>query len=103
MKHIAPPVWPMPTISYHALCIDHQVPAVDEPHFLACPIEHSQLTLDLDRRPEIVGIDECDQVGSRRSPTRIAGGGHTGVCLLDQPHARVDFRVTSGDRGSLVA
>ncbi len=62
--------------------IDLDGPGVGQAGTRPCCLQGSQLTLDLGRRPEVIGIDEGDERGARPLPTGVACGGYSPIGLM---------------------
>ena len=80
-----------------AASIDEHHRTIHQPHAVAAQLHGGDLALDLGRGPDVVRIDEGDQVGGRAAPTRIASSRNTGIVLPDDPDAAVDHGVSLRD------
>ena len=92
----------LPNAGDRALAVDPNIPAIDQPDMLPPCLQGVDLPLDLGRRPQVVGIQERDQVRSRAAPTRVAGRGQACIVLSDNLDPLVDRGVSLRNRAGIV-
>ena len=102
LQYVTENVTPLDFAANEIVLINQSPPRIDKTYLRTAAEDGIKLSCNFGGSPEVVRVDECDQIGARELPTGVSCGRNAGVLLRNQSNSTVNSRMSIYDRSRAV-